>query len=64
MALSEKGGLFFGSVEVDESRFGGRRRDVSDARRKRLADAGGGAVGKTAMAGVTDLTPARGAHES
>ena len=54
VALSEEGGVFSGPVEVDESYFGGRRRNMSNARRKELADTGRGAVGKTAVVGVKD----------
>ena len=54
VALSEEGGIFSGPVEVDESYFGGRRRNMSNARRKELADTGRGAVGKTAVVGVKD----------
>ena len=54
VALSEEGGVFSGPVEVDESYFGGRRRNMSNACRKELADTGGGAVSKTAVVGVKD----------
>ena len=54
VALSEEGGIFSGPVEVDESYFGGRRRNMGNARRKELADSGRGAVGKTAVVGVKD----------
>ena len=54
VALSEEGGVFSGPVEVDESYFGGRRRNMSNARRKELADTGRGAVGKVAVVGVKD----------
>ena len=56
VALSEEGGVFSGPVEVDESYFGGRRRNMSNARRKELADTGRGAVGKVAVVGVKDRT--------
>ena len=45
---------FAGPVEVDESYFGGRRRNMSNSRRKALADTGRGAVGKTAVVGIKD----------
>ncbi len=50
----EPGGDFAGPVEVDESYFGGRRRNMSNSRRKALADTGRGAVGKTAVVGIKD----------
>lgn len=51
-ALAEQGGMFSGPVEVDESYFGGRRKNMSNAKRKTLS--GRGAVGKTAVVGVKD----------
>ena len=54
VALSEEGGIFSGPVEVDETYMGGRRANMSNARRKELADTGRGAVGKTAVVGVRD----------
>ena len=55
-AFAEKGGVFSGPVEVDESYFGGRRANMSNARRKELAEAevGRGPVGKTAVVGIKD----------
>ena len=47
-------GAFEGPVEVDESYFGGRRRNMSNSRRKVLAGTGRGAVGKTAVVGIRD----------
>ena len=47
-------GGFFGPVEADESYFGGRRRNMSNSRRKALQDTGRGAVGKTAVVGIKD----------
>ena len=47
-------GGFSGPVEADESYVGGRRRNMSNARRKALANTGRGAVGKTAIVGVKD----------
>ena len=44
---------YSGPVEVDESYFGGRRRNMSNAKRKALADTGRGPVGKTAVVGIT-----------
>ncbi len=54
IALAEKGGVFAGPVEVDETYFGGRRKNMSNARRKELAGTGRGAVGKTAVIGAKD----------
>ena len=51
---SEPGDGFDGPAEVDESHFGGRRRNMSNKRRKALADTGRGAVGKTAVVGIRD----------
>ena len=50
----EPSGDFAGPVEVDESYFGGRRRNMSNSRRKALADTGRGPVGKTAVVGIKD----------
>ena len=53
-ALSQDGSLFAGPVEVDETYVGGRRRNMSNAKRNELADTGRGPVGKTAVVGVKD----------
>ena len=55
-AFAEGGGVFSGPVEVDESYFGGKRANMSNAKRKQLADegAGRGAVGKVAVVGIKD----------
>ena len=45
---------FDGPVEVDESYFGGKRRNMSNAQRKALKGTGRGAVGKTAVVGIKD----------
>ena len=51
----EPNGNFAGpAVEVDESYFRGRRRNMSNSRRKALADTGRGPVGKTAVVGIKD----------
>ncbi|MCY3822129.1 MAG: IS1595 family transposase [Gammaproteobacteria bacterium] len=50
----ESDGPFQGPAEVDESYFGGRRKNMSNARRKALADTGRGSVGKTAVVGAKD----------
>ena len=51
---SDSDGGYSGPVEVDESYFGGRRRNMSNAKRKALADTGRGPVGKTAVVGAKD----------
>ncbi len=54
---SESGtGLFAGPVEVDETYMGGKRKNMSNAKRKELAGTGRGSVGKTAVAGLKDRT--------
>ncbi|MCY4571973.1 MAG: IS1595 family transposase [Gemmatimonadetes bacterium] len=45
---------FLGPVEADETYFGGKRKNMSNAKRKELADTGRGPVGKTAVVGVKD----------
>ena len=51
---SGDGGSYTGPVEVDESFFGGKRRNMSNTQRKELEGTGRGAVGKTAVVGVKD----------
>jgi len=46
--------IFDGPVEVDESYFGGKRANMSNARRKELEGAGRGPVGKTAVVAAKD----------
>ncbi len=53
-ALSQDGTLFSGPVEVDETYFGGKRRNMSNRKRKELAATGRGSVGKTAVVGIKD----------
>ena len=53
-ALSEDADLFSGPVEVDETYMGGKRKNMSNAKRKELADTGRGPVGKTAVVGAKD----------
>ena len=45
---------FDGPVEVDKAYFGGKRKNMSNAKRKELAGTGRGAVGKTAVVGAKD----------
>ena len=45
---------FDGPVEVDETYVGGKRRNMSNAKRTELADTGRGPVGKTAVVGAKD----------
>ena len=47
-------GPFDGPVEFDETYVGGKRRYMSNAKRKELAGTGRGAVGKTAVVGAKD----------
>ena len=49
-----EGNAFIGPVEVDEAYFGGKRRNMSNKKRKELADSGRGPVGKTAVVGMKD----------
>lgn len=57
-SFAENGDLppFSGPVEVDETYFGGKRKNMSNAQRKELSDAGmgRGTVGKTAGIGMKD----------
>ena len=43
---------FNGPVEVAETYMGGKRKNMSNAKRKELAGTGRGAVGKTAVVGM------------
>lgn len=47
-------GAFSGPVEVDETYIGGKRANMSNAKRRELADTGRGPVGKTAVVGLKD----------
>ena len=51
-ALAEDGKLFRGPVEVDETYFGGKRKNMPKHKREELT--GRGAVGKTAVVGAKD----------
>jgi len=53
-ALEATENQFMGPVEVDESYFGGKRKNMSNSKRKELKDVGRGAVGKTAVVGIKD----------
>ena len=50
----DDGDDFDGPVEVDETYFGGKRRNMPNAKRKKLAGTGRGAVGKMAVVGMKD----------
>ena len=47
-------GVFGGPIEIDETYIGGKRRNMSNAKRKQLAGTGRGAFGKTAVIGIKD----------
>ena len=51
-AFSDGGSVFSGPVEADETYIGGKRRNMSNAKRKGLT--GRGAAGKVAVAGIKD----------
>ena len=53
------GPKFSGPVEVDETYMGGKRKNMSNAKRAELADTGRGAVGKTTVAGAKDRATGR-----
>ena len=50
---------FEGPVEADETYMGGKRKNMSNAKRAELADTGRGAVGKTAVVGAKDRATKR-----
>ena len=51
---SDGGDKFNGPVEVDETYVGGKRSNMSNAKRKRLAHLGHSLAGKTAIVGAKD----------
>ena len=53
-AFSDVASHFIGPVEVDETYVGGKRKNMSLAKRRELAGTGRGAVGKTAVVGAKD----------
>ena len=55
-ALDRDGDMFAGPVEVDETYMGGKRKNMSNAKRRELAaqGAGRGSVGKVAVVGIKD----------
>ena len=55
-AAESGAGMFTGPVEADETYVGGKRKNMSNAKRRELADAGfgRGPSGKTAVVGVKD----------
>ncbi len=53
-AWSSPEGLMEGPVEVDETYMGGKRKNMSNAKRKTLSGTGRGAVGKTAVVGAKE----------
>ncbi len=57
----ERGALFTGPVEADETYIGGKRKNMSKAKRRELKEAGAGrgTAGKEAVAGVKDRETGR-----
>jgi len=54
LAFEAEAGSYAGPAEVDETYFGGKRRNMSQSKRKALKGTGTGATGKTIVAGVKD----------
>ncbi|MCY3659990.1 MAG: IS1595 family transposase, partial [Caldilineaceae bacterium] len=54
MPEADDGPPYDGPVEVDETYMGGKRRNMSNAQRRELADTGRGTAGKTAVVGAKD----------
>jgi len=57
-AMIGESGSFLGPAEADETYFGGKRKNMSNAKRKELAGTGQGAVGKTAARFLQRPNPA------
>ena len=53
-AVESGSAVFSGPVEVDDRYMGGKRANMSNAKRKGLAGTGRGAVGKVAIVGAKD----------
>ena len=53
-AWKDHGTEFAGPVEVDETYIGGKRKNMSKAKRKEMAGTGRGAVGKAVVVGARD----------
>ena len=53
-AFEAETGPFTGPVEADETYIGGKRKNMSNAKRKELAGTGRGTAGKAAVVGVKD----------
>ena len=58
-AVESGSAMFAGPVEVDETHMGGKRANMSNAKRKELAGTGRGAIGKVAVVGVKDRATKR-----
>ena len=54
LAAETGAGVFTGPVEADETYVGGKRKNMSKAKRRELADTGRGPVGKVAVVGLKD----------
>ena len=53
-AFEENPSHFAGPVEADETYIGGKRKNMSNAKRRKMKDAGRGPVGKEAVVGAKD----------
>ncbi|MDE0457563.1 MAG: IS1595 family transposase [Chromatiales bacterium] len=60
-ALDRDGDMLSRPVEVDETYFGGKRKNMSNAKRRKLSDqgAGRGTAGKVAVVGIRSCNAAR-----
>jgi len=52
--MEQNADMLSGTIEVDETFIGGKRKNMSNSRRKALKDTGRGAVGKTAVVGLRE----------